>query len=177
MKTLFAAITIVAVAGSVFACVNTTKPCGPIHLVCDAAGVGVMTNTGGTAFQFDGYTVASAGGLIDNAAWMTFVLNTTADMTNFPPSVGQTVPQAFGWGELANDPALISEAHLTSAAILQPGGTVNLGAAFPGWSQADLTFTYIDAASGGSWEGPVTPEPATMSLLALGGLAMLRRRR
>ncbi|NLF32872.1 MAG: PEP-CTERM sorting domain-containing protein [Planctomycetes bacterium] len=79
---------------------------------------------------------------------------------------------------MSDTASLISEAHLEITATLQPGDSIDLGAAFPGGTQADLTFTYVDSTTAGaSYEGAVIPEPATMSLLGLGALALIRRRR
>ena len=50
----------------------------------------------------------------------------------------------------------------------------------PGIDLTDLTFLYshtYGAAPDGVFEGAVVPEPATLSLLAMGALAMIRRKR
>ena len=175
MKSMYVVLVLVAlVAGTAM---GQAKPIGPLLICFDEDGRTYMENTGAEPFQFDGYSIASASGALDPVGWMTFVESTTADMTNFPPSLGQTIPQAFGWGELAATANLVSEAHLTAVATLAPGTVIDLGLLVTPAECGDLYFTYIDSATQGSWEGVCCPEPASLGLLGLGGLALLRRRR
>ena len=58
------------------------------------------------------------------------------------------------------------------------GGLNETNFIFPTLDGADLSWGYeVVTGSGGYVEISVTPEPGTMALLALGGLALLRRRR
>jgi len=56
-------------------------------------------------------------------------------------------------------------------------GEHSLGNVVGPGSSGDITFTYTLQDQPGTFTGDVTPEPATLSLLALGGMAVLRRRR
>ena len=177
MKKLISILLVLSVAGFAMAGVNTDKPMGPLNVYVAPDGTGVMVNDSAAAFTFDGYSIASQGGLINFAAWNTIPEQAALDPAGFPPTIGMAMLDAFSWAKMAQTASLVAEAHLSAAATLPVDGTINLGAAFPGWTQADLTLTYVDSASDGSWEGQVIPEPATMSLLGLGAVALIRRRR
>ena len=192
MKT-FAALIIVAIASSAVAGIHTTNPMGPLNLYVYADGTGIIQNDGDTAFTFDGYTVDSASGLIDVTSTVTSPLgpvtvplgvkdNAYLDMTNFPASIGLDFMGCGDWVEM--NPTAVNYSDVTPTlgmvATLQPGGQINLGAAFVGLDQADGTFWYVDstnAPDNTAWEGEIIPEPTTMSLLGLGVVALIRRRR
>ena len=162
-------------AGTAMAGINTDKPLGPLALYVDAAGVGLLTNDGAVEFQFDGYTILSDDGVL--GAVIGIFDNALADTVGFPPTIGLDAAGALAWTEMSTTPTNHSEVTMQTGATLQPAGSINLGATMPGLTQATGTFTYVDSATGGSWEGPIIPEPATMSLLGLGALALIRRRR
>lgn len=179
MKTLFAAIVIVAVAGSAVAGVNTDKPMGPLDLVVNPDGTGYILNAGAEPFGFDGYTIESVAVALGD---LTGIFdNTVADMVVFPGTLGLTMSEALAWTEMSKTADNYSEVTMDKVATLQPGGMINLGAGMMGLTQQNGTFTYVDstqvAPNPTSFEGDIVPEPATMSLLGLGAIALIRRRR
>ena len=177
MKKLIPILLVLSVAGLALAAPNTSKPNGPLNIYIAPDGTGTMVNDGAAPFTFDGYSIASEAGLIAAANWNTIPEQAALDPVNFPPRIGMAMLDAFAWAKMAETAYLISEAHLSATATLQPDDSIVLGTAlFPGGTQADLTFTYVNSGTLESYEGYI-PEPATMSLLALGGLALIRRRR
>ncbi|MFW6154455.1 MAG: PEP-CTERM sorting domain-containing protein [Planctomycetota bacterium] len=151
MKAHTIALMVLITAGSAVAGINTDKPLGPLNLYITTDGEGFIVNDGPEAFQFDGYSIASAGGLIRNGDWTTIPESVAAWQLD-PSDIGMTMMKAFQWATMADTPDLIAEAHLSAVATLQPRGKIPLGAAFPGASATDLTFTYVNAADGGSYE-------------------------
>jgi len=161
MKT-FAALIIVAIASSAVAGPHTTNPAGPLNLYIYEAGygqpegTGIIQNDGDTAFTFDGYTVDSASDLIDVTTTVTSMFgplnlplgikdNAYLDSAAFPLTVGLSFLQCGDWVEMNPTPENYSDVTPTQGmvATLQPGGQINLGAAFVGLDQADGTFWHL----------------------------------
>ena len=150
---------------------------GVLQLVVDpATGAAVIKNPTAAAVLFDGYTVSSAAGQLNNGAagWYSF---DDAFNANFRLSAG-----VFGWSELSATVNMMSEGNINKMGTLAAdeeimlGNPVNPGAAnLP----ADLTFEYLNSdTSTDMYNGEVIiPEPATLSVLGLGLLGLLRRRR
>ncbi|NLF32871.1 MAG: PEP-CTERM sorting domain-containing protein [Planctomycetes bacterium] len=179
-----AVVAVVALGvGTTLAGPNTSKPLGPMNLWVGVDGVGTISNDSGAPFTFDGYSIASAGGFIVPANWITMSLN-AADpafvaRTGQPAIVFPVDMRAAMWAKMSDTAHLIAEAHLEITATLQPGDTINLGPAFNGpTAHEDLTFTYVNSGTLESFEGMVNPpEPASLALMGLGALAPMRRRR
>lgn len=174
MKKFTVLLLVMMMAGTAIAGIKTTKPLGPLVLNVLPDGTGEMTNAGAAPFLFDGYTILSDAGLLGDVFGIND--NSWAD-PSFPATIGLSAQIATAFQEFSVTPNNYSEITMKAGATLQPGGIINLGATMLGLTQADGTFTYVDSTSGGSWEGEIIPEPATMSLLGLGALAMIRRRR
>ena len=173
-------------AGAAMGGINTDKELGPLNMYIAVDGTATIVNDGEAVHEFQGYSIDSAGGLIACNAWITIFEQALTDPVDFPPSIGQPLADALKWITMADRTTLISEAILATPGVsLQPGGSLCLGPVFPGGTQADLTFRYVNCARysptglDGSWEGRVipAPEPGAMMLLTLGGLAVLRGRR
>ena len=95
--------------------------------------------------------------------------NTVVDMWVDPPLANEA-----GLPDLNDSP----DGDFQSTSVVIVGGHTFDTWTFRGWGHADLLVDYDEIRMGTSYAdvAPV-PEPATLSLLALGGLAMLRRRR
>ena len=151
------AIVVALGAGTAIGGVNTNKDIGPLSLYIDAAGVGTIVNDGAGPFTFDGYSIASAGGNIVPDNWITMADHASdpafVARTCQPPIVFPSDLRAAMWATLSSTANLISEAHLEITATLQAGDSIDLGPAFPGGIQADLTFTYVNSGTQESYEG------------------------
>jgi len=94
---------------------------------------------------------------------------------------------SYSFGILANVPSCLTEGTTGGYAVMLSNGNTTAHPAYPigkivasAAAAGDLIFTYlvVGEATGEQKTSPViAPEPATMSLLAVGGIAMLIRRR
>lgn len=170
MKSLFA-ILVLGLASVSMAVVNPVNP-NFILDVTDPAHVMFGAKTGGSPVTIDLFQITSASGSLNIAplyvdmflaGWNTTMVSTPAEyqVSYRLPSAGQQL------------------------GVTWAGGTLyDLGALIPaGWTfaqaKADLAINGYDNAAGGAgaFQGVVVPEPASMSMLALGALALIRRRR
>jgi len=180
-RILTIAVVVALAAGTAGAGINTDKPFGPLNLYISPDGTATMMNDSGAPFTFDGYSIASAEGNLVPANWYTIGEHAAEpgfpERTGQPPIVFPTDLRAASWATMSDTAYLISEVHLEITATLQPGDGIGLGAVYPvGNAWTDLTFTYVRSATEESYRG-YPPEPASLSLLGLGALALLRRRR
>jgi len=154
---------------ALYAAAEPAAAAGQLRMYVTADGIGTIMNWTSEPARFDGYAVTSLGGLIDVAGW-TPIAEQAATDPGIAATLGQSVAEALQWTPTSVAPDLIGETHLTAAGILQPGESFSLGEAFTGDWWADLTFTYMDSATGGRWDDMVWPPPACESEpLDLGG--------
>ena len=175
MKILLTALTIVALAGTVYAVEN--------DLVLDVTdpNEAFMWNAGTNDLLFDGYSILSAGGNLDAGAFRGLkarvdAMEYTWLQSNFGGSSAFSFapanPSAFDVSELSSitaDYPVFKAGFRFSLGNVCPNGTfddLGIKMSVPGFGDEALVGRVI----------PV-PEPATMSLLALGGILGLRRRR
>lgn len=179
--TVVAGMMVVLTASAAMAGIKTNKPMGPIVLDIASDGTGVMTNNGAEPFSFDGYEILSEDGLLGDPFGI--IEHVFADGFNgtdtLYAALGMTFVEGLSWSKMVVNPHRFVEATLYTPATLQPGASIDLGQAFVGFDQADGVFLYYDSrlpTGQNTWEGAIIPEPATLSLLALGALAAVRRR-
>ena len=157
--------------------IHTDKPIGDMYLLIEPADMAFMVNGGDEPCRFDGYSIASDAGALDPNGWVPI-----GQMNPWPwpwPILQgwPSFPPFPHWFVMARTTSLLGEACLDGSMILQPGEMLPIGTPAPGGTQMDITFTYVNSATMGSYEGRVIPEPASLAMLALGGVAVVRRRR
>ena len=179
-KAAVVGLVVLAMVGSASAGIHTSKPLGPLELLIGPDDTAGIVNMGAVPFTIDGYTILSESAALSPSGWVPI-----SEGFIYPqePWLGfwiPPLPPEFSWAVLSRTTSILSEATLSTGITLQPGAIIPMGSPAPGGTQADLTFTYVDAAAGGgSWEGRVVPEPASMVMIgSLGaGLLIMRRRR
>ena len=137
----------------------------------------LRNDTGSSAFTFDGYEIWSVGGLLEPVSWESIAdaaMSSPADVIN---TLGAG---AMSFGEMTAGLSLLAELDLPNYATLQSGATWDIGKPAPDASLADLSFFYSNPDDVGiKYQGgiEIIPEPTTVGLLLVGGLALLRRKR
>ena len=125
---------------------------------------------GASPLEIDGFSITSRGGVFTplsqatqivlfNDGWTSVLQNTASECTIFH--------QMPGSGELETD-------------VWYPGFAFDLGPFVPAGmslAEAQSDITLMGMSRDGEINGVVIPEPASMSILALGVLALVRRRR
>ena len=136
-----------------------------------------LKNTSAGPFNFDGYEIWSAGGLLAPASWQSIADSVVSQPVNVMAALGTG---ALSFGEITASTSLLAEFTLSGQATLQAGATWYIGQPAQQASLADLSFFYsIPTSSGNKYEGgiEIIPEPATLGLVLIGGLALLKRKR
>lgn len=136
-----------------------------------------LKNTTGSPLAFDGYEIWSAGGLLGSSSWHSIadaVLTQPLDVLSTLGAGG------LSFGEMTATTSLLAEFSLSGQATLPMGVMWYIGTPAPDASLADLAFFYSrPGAAGTKYEGgiEIIPEPATLGLLLIGGLLLLRNNR
>jgi hypothetical protein len=146
-------------------------------LTFDGAGNATLTNNTGSAVNVDVYEIWSAGNNLDPVGWESIADAVVVRPLDVMNGLGAG---ALSFGELTATTGLLAEGNLSNSAAFQPAAAWSIGKPFdPGQTAEDLTFYYARPETpGDKYLGEIVPEPATMGLLAVGGvLTLLRRRR
>lgn len=158
-----------------------------MKLTIDATGNATLKNVSAAALGVDSYEIWSASSNLDPVAWSSI---TDQAASNFMLVFGSLGVGGLSYGELLATAGLLSEGNLANVALFQPNAPFAIGAPgkYPVPSKPDITFYYTMSQAYGGVAGnkylgvlqddrPVVPEPATMGLLAFGGISMLLRRK
>jgi hypothetical protein len=173
-------VTTLAVAAVAVAEVRPYPPEGGMVLTIDwPTGATTLTNESGAPLDVDGYEIWSVAGNLDPDGWISI-----SDRAIFDPLLllAWIGPGSLSFGELNATPTSLAEASLSSWATFQSGAPWDIGnPVLPHTaSLEDLSFYYKTPDIAGDkiiGRIDIVPEPATMSLLAAGGLALVRRKR
>ncbi len=152
-----------------------------LQILVELDGTAVIENVGTEALRFDGYTIASANGVLSPGDWVSLTDSFAADPLGAIAALG-----VHGMATANPSENNLSELSAGTGATLQPGASWGIGSPFgagnTNWD--DATFEYTDPdgiAGGGTQPGDIVlvPEPGTWALAALAflGLAAIRRRK
>ncbi len=183
MKTTLGILTfavILASSTSLYALV-----CYPLTLDLSDPNEVFMVNSSDSPVNFDGLTISSVDGLLDPDAYYG-ISDRMAD-GQYAWVLDNFGVYGTGFGKANPSNFQISELLIWDYAVMQPGFRFSLGNCIPnrateitfGFSSDVQTYTCPIATPGVDDTAALTivPEPAAMSLLALGALALRRRRR
>jgi hypothetical protein len=141
-----------------------------------------LKNMTGSPLDFDAYSIASAGGNLSVAGWDSISDQVIANPGAMIAKLGAGCLQ---FGEASPTSSKLTELNSSNAATLSGNDTLTMGTpvVIPGGGLpvSDLSFQWTSptVGEGNAYVGDVVlvPEPATLALVALGGLAMILRRR
>jgi hypothetical protein len=143
-----------------------------------ADGSGSLKNTHSANVQIDSYELWSVGNNLDPVGWVSFddYDDTTEGMIELATALGVN---AIGFGEMTSPTSgLLIEFNSAGYAEFEPGESWGIGdpVSTPVPDPSDLSFYYtVPGVVDTKFLGVVVPEPATLSLVALGGVGVLLR--
>jgi hypothetical protein len=142
-----------------------------------------LKNTHTETMQIDCYEIWSAGNNLDPVGWVSLddYDDTSDGMIELANALGN---EAVGFSEMTYPTSgLLIEVHGGGHATFEPGESWGIGKPVstpvpdPFAQPCDLTFYYtMPGYVNVKFLGNVVPEPATLALLAIAGLAVVRRR-
>jgi len=183
MKKLLVVLVVAILALPSYAGIITDPGAGALQmtLTYDAAGNATLTNNTGSVLGIDGYEIwSTAGYLSPTTGWYSIEDAAAADFIGTATALGTG---ALSFGEFTATTLVLAEGSISNVAMFQPAVAWSIGQPInPGTLVGDLSFYYTTPEVVGSKflgviSAPPIPEPATMVVLALGGLALLIRRR
>jgi len=144
-----------------------------LELVMDSEGVFSLHNTTDSAVRFYAYSIESDGDKLSPTEWISIQDQAAADMMGVFGVLGMG---GVTMGEMNPTSGALAE-YSSSEAVLQAGASFAIGKPATGLHDLKFYWANNDTPTGDQYQGNVVPEPATMALLGIGGLAAIIRRR